>query len=386
MKTIRLFDADSFCRRFEARVLDCEASGEGNWRVMLDRTAFFPEGGGQGADRGTLDGVPVLDVRERGGEILHTLPRPLPIGAAVMGELDWALRFRRMQGHSGEHIVSGLVHRLYGYDNVGFHLGDAEITLDFNGALTRAQLDEIESLANGAVLQNIPVRAEYPDPAALAAMEYRSKLALTENVRIVTIEGYDRCACCAPHVQSTGQIGLVKLLDCIRYKGGVRIWMLCGQLALADYRARYAETAAISALLSVPQNEVSAGVSRLAEELEEQKRTVAALRGTLARLRAEAIPPCEGNLLLFNPVERAQLKEFANAAADRCGGVCGILLGDNGAGYQYTLISRHADLRTRVRDWNTALNGRGGGSGEMAQGSVRCTESDIRRVFAELFD
>ena len=237
MNTIALYDSDSHLRAFDAQVLRCEPA-DGGWAVVLDRTAFFPEGGGQGADHGTLGGVPVRDVQISGGEIVHFTAQPLPVGATVRGELDWARRFRHMQNHSGEHIVSGILHRLYGVDNVGFHLGAADVTIDLNGELTRAQLDDAEVRANAAVTANLPVIAEYPDPARLAVMTYRSKLDLTENIRIVTVETCDVCACCAPHVSRTGEIGVIKLLDAMRHRGGIRIWMAAGSMALEDYRVK----------------------------------------------------------------------------------------------------------------------------------------------------
>ena len=202
--TIKLYDQDSHCRAFSARVLTCQAAGEGRWQVTLDQTAFFPEGGGQPADRGTLGGAAVLDVQEVGEAILHTTDAPLTPGTTVQGTLDWPLRFGRMQCHSGEHVISGLAHSLYGCTNVGFHMGEDAVILDFDKELSPAQLREIEDRANAIITENRPVTAVYPDPDTLAGLDYRSKLDLTENVRIVTIEGCDVCACCAPHVKHTG--------------------------------------------------------------------------------------------------------------------------------------------------------------------------------------
>ena len=234
--TTRLFDADSHLRSFTACVLAC-TENDGKYEVELDATAFFPEGGGQCGDRGTLGGVNVLDTVERGGTILHICAGPLPAGSEVRGEVDAELRFSNMQTHSGEHIVSGIVHRLFGYDNVGFHL-DGAATLDFSGELTAEDIARVELLANEAVWKNLPVTARYPSPDELAGLEYRSKLDLTENVRIVTIEGVDVCACCAPHVSRTGEIGLIKITDFMRHRGGVRLTMLAGRRAFLDYRAK----------------------------------------------------------------------------------------------------------------------------------------------------
>jgi alanyl-tRNA synthetase len=230
MKTTRLFDQNSHLHTFTAAVLSAEAGKTPETlSVILDATAFFPEGGGQYPDKGFLAGCPVTDVQEKNGVITHTVslshlngaPHPFAKGATVTGELDAATRFARMQNHSGEHIISGIVHRLYGYKNVGFHLGDGDVTLDFNGVLTRDQLDAIEDEANAIVAANLPVTAYYPDPAELATLTYRAKLELTEGVRIVRIGTQDApkdlCACCAPHVDCTGEIGIIKLLDFIHY-------------------------------------------------------------------------------------------------------------------------------------------------------------------------
>lgn len=217
--TKKLYDLDSHRRDFTAAVLRCDADGE-RYAVVLDQTLFFPEGGGQPADTGVLGGARVLDVQITQEAIVHYTDAPLTPGAQVRGEIDWPQRFRRMQGHSGEHIISGLIHSEYGLDNVGFHLGQDTITMDYNGELTWPQLMHIEQLANEAVYRNVPIRTEYPSPEQLAQMTYRSKLDLTEDVRIVTVEGYDVCACCAPHVSCTGEIGAIKFTSVMRHRGG----------------------------------------------------------------------------------------------------------------------------------------------------------------------
>ena len=319
--TSKLYEEDSHLREFSARVLDCRKEGDG-WAVILDRTAFFPEGGGQAGDRGELENVRVLDTRIRDGEILHLTDGPLEPGKTVAGRLDWDLRFRRMQDHSGEHIVSGLVYQKYGYNNVGFHLGDGEVTLDFSGELTGPQLEEIELLANRAVTENLPVQTWYPDGEELAVTEYRSKLDLTENVRLVRIPGIDTCACCAPHVKRTGEIGLIKILDFMRHRGGVRVHILCGMDALADYGARYRATREISGLLSAKQLETPAAVRHTLEELDAAKRQLGEERLRRALEKAAALEPTEGNICLFFPeMDMRALRELVNAGMEKCAGV-----------------------------------------------------------------
>ena len=397
MKTIRLFDQNSHLYTFEAAILSAGAGkAPDTLTVVLDATAFFPEGGGQYPDRGVLAGCPVVDVQEKNGVITHTVsishlkgePHPFTEGKTVQGELDAAVRFARMQNHSGEHIISGIVHRLYGYKNVGFHLGDGDVTLDFDGVLTRAQLDAIEEEANAIVAANLPVKAYYPDPAELSTLTYRAKLELTEGVRIVRIGRSDApkdlCACCAPHVDCTGEIGLIKLLDFIHYKGGVRIHMLCGSWALADYRRRYTAVATMAAAMSVKQEEVVTGFDRLRAEVEEKKQTISALRAKLEAHTLAAITPTEGSLCLFDEgMDALEMRRLLNAAAGKCGRLCGVFSGNDESGYRYVIGRGDAsiDLKKMVKEINTALSAKGGGSSEMLQGSCTAKRAEIESVF-----
>ncbi len=390
--TQRLFDLDSHLFEFTATVLTCESGTDGTLLVTLDRTAFFPEGGGQYADPGTLAGCPVTDVRDRGGVIVHTLrdasPALFATGTLVEGKLDRPTRTVRMQNHTAEHILSGIIHRRYGFSNVGFHLGDGDVTLDFDGVLSRAQLDELEDEANAVVRACLPVRATYPSPEALAAMTYRAKLDLSENVRIVEIgsEGdpIDRCACCAPHVHNTGEIGVIKLLDFQHYKGGIRIHMLAGEWALADYRRRYTDTATIAAALSVKQEEVSAGFERLLADMEDKKRTVAALRTRLQDLTVAAIPATDGSLCYFDEnLDGNEMRHLLNRLKGKCTRLCGVFVGNDHDGYRF-VIGRGdpaLDLKAHACDMSAALLASGGGSSEMQQGKAQATREAIEAYF-----
>lgn len=380
--TIKLYDQDSHCRAFSARVLTCQAAGEGRWQVTLDQTAFFPEGGGQPADQGTLGGAAVLDVQEVGNAILHTTDAPLSPEDTVQGELDWALRFGRMQCHSGEHVISGLAHSLFGCTNVGFHMGEDTVILDFDKELSPAQLREIEDRANAIITENRPVTAVYPDPDTLAGLDYRSKLDLTENVRIVTIEGCDVCACCAPHVKHTGEIGLVKLLDAMRHRGGIRIWMAAGKLALRDYQVKQENISAISAALSVQQPQAAQGVQRILGEMEGLKEALKAARQALVLEKARSLPETEGNLCLFQEdLDAGSLRALANAGMEKCSGICAVFTGSDQAGYRYVMGSRTVDLRAQAKAINAALGGKGGGQPTMIQGSVTAGREAILAYF-----
>ena len=378
MTTEKLYYNDSHLFDFEATVLDCRETEKG-WTLILDKTAFFPEGGGQQADTGSIGTVPVTDVQERAGEILHFCGEALPVGAHLPCRIDREQRLIRMQNHSGEHIVSGLAHKLYGCENVGFHMGEDCMTIDFDRELDWQQLTEIETLANRAVRDNLPVLCSFPEGEALKSLEYRSKLELTENVRIVEIPGIDRCACCAPHVACTGEIGLIKILDAERHRGGVRLSLCCGMLALNDYRVKQENIAAISQALSAKRHETAGAVARLLTEQQKAKERIAALSMELARLKAEACPATEGNLCVFDDVlDEVALRELVNLLMEKCGGIAAAFSGSDEAGYRYIIGSRQVDLRRCAKEINRLIDGRGGGKPQMIQGSAAADAGRIR--------
>ena len=378
--TEKLYYIDSHLREFEATVLSCEETKKG-WTLTLDRTAFFPEGGGQMADTGFIGEAKVLDVHEKEGQILHYADRPLPAGERVACRIDWEQRYRRMQNHSGEHIVSGLVYREFGFDNVGFHMGPDCMTMDYSGELSWEQLKEIERMANEAVRADLPLKIWFPEEQELAALFYRSKLDLKENVRIVEIPGVDRCACCAPHVARTGEVGAVKILTAERHRGGVRITALRGMDAAEDYRRRQESVAAISGLLSVPRDQVTGAVERTQEILARQKERIAELSLELARLRAGSLEKTEENLVLFDSVlDEVAQRELVNLLMDKCP-VAAVFSGSEPEGWRYIIGSETMDLRKNSRAINAGIQGRGGGSPRMIQGRCTAGGESIRSFF-----
>lgn len=378
--TEKLYEHDPYLSRHSATVLSCDEHG-GKYEVVLDRTAFFPEGGGQACDTGTIDNAPVTDVQIQNGIITYLCDEPLPVGGSVICEIDAAQRLRRMQCHSGEHIISGLIHRLHGLDNVGFHLGSSDVTLDTSGTLSDDELQRIEYLANEAVAKNVPIRAIYPTPDELSRYDYRSKLDLTDGVRLIEIPGYDLCACCAPHVRRTGEIGMIKLISHINYKGGLRIHMLCGARALDDYSMRCAQTSAIGELLSVKDHECADAVASLLSRLDDSKRERNELVRSIIAREAEAARPTDGNLVFVLPQAFAQgLRELVNLALPKCGGICAAFAGSDGT-YTFIAASTGVDLRAISKEMLSALSGKGGGRPEMIHGSVTCTAADIHRYF-----
>ena len=385
MTTEKLYYIDSHLFDFEATVLDCRETETG-WAVILDKTAFFPEGGGQPADTGFIASIPVADVQEQGGEILHFCGQALPVGDHLPCRVEREQRLVRMQNHSGEHIVSGLAHRLYGCENVGFHMGEDCMTIDFDRELSWQQLMEVETLANQAVRDNLPVLCSFPEGEALEKLEYRSKLDLTENVRIVEIPGIDRCACCAPHVARTGEIGLIKILDAERHRGGVRLSLCCGMLALQDYRIKQDNIAAISQALSAKRHETAGAVARLLAEQQKAKERIAALSMELARLKAESCPATGGNLCVFdNVLDEVALRELVNLLMEKCGGIAAAFSGSDETGYRYIMGSRRVDLRRCAREINCLIDGRGGGKPQMIQGSAAADAGRIRQAMERDF-
>lgn len=381
----KLFYQDTHMIDFEASVLECIQEADGRFRILLDRTAFFPEEGGQGADSGTLGDLKILDVQIKKDLIYHYVAKPLKEGSQVKGHVDWAQRFDYMQQHTGEHIISGLVHSKYGYDNVGFHLGAEEVTLDFNGTLHLEQMREIERAANRVIWRNLPVLVSFPPSEVLTKLEYRSKLALTENVRIVEIPGVDVCACCAPHVESTGQIGMIKVVNIQSHRGGVRVNILCGERALSDYSQRQDSVGAISVLLSAKQDKVTEAVKRLKEESLQAKERANDLQAKLLALQVDALPSPEysPNAVLFTgELDAIAVRNTVNGLCARYPGYCAVFSGDEASGYRYIVGSASSDCREIARLLRERFGAKGGGSAPMVQGSIRAAKDEILSLFS----
>lgn len=377
--TEKLYYKNPYMKSFTAKVLRSERCGD-KYSVVLDRTAFFPEEGGQTADTGYIGASRVLDVKEYKHEIVHITDAEVELGE-VECTLDFDTRFEKMQLHTAEHILCGIIYAKYGFANVGFHLGDDVVTFDIDGELDRDALDEIELIANKYVFDNRPVTTSFPSADELHTLSYRAKLDMTEGVRLVNIEGVDICACCAPHVSYTGEIGIIKILDFMRHRGGLRITMVAGKRALGDYGKRYKTSKAIGALTSTPSLEIERAVEAMHRELEATKRDLGQSRLELARLRAERIGEVEGNIVVVYPdMSHDELRELCNNAVCRVGGMIVALSGDNGS-YKYVIASKNFDLGRMARDINSALSGRGGGKSEMIQGSFAASIEEIKRYF-----
>ena len=373
--TKRLYD-NGHIKEFDAVVLECIPCKKG-YEIVLDQTAFFPNGGGQAADNGVLEGVIVIDVNECDGKIYHLIDTEFAIGSTVRGVIDWDVRLRRMQNHTGEHLVCGIAHSLFGYENIGFHMGTGGISADVSGPLTREQVEQIEFTANKAVFENVEVSVYYPSADEIENTDYRSKLELTEDVRLVKIEGYDLCACCAPHVLRTGEIGLIKILSHTPNKGGTRLLLKCGFDALEDYRERCASVSAVSASLCAKEHEIAQAVERLKEEKAKLDYEIDRLNREKTLKYINRIKPSQNNVCVFaDDADGDGLREIVNAGKVLCGGIFGAFC-PAGEGYRYCLGSENENLSAFAKQFNSSLNGRGGGKPEMIQGSVNATKERI---------
>ena len=378
--TKKLYENDGHLSEFAAKVLSCEKKGD-LFDVVLDQTAFFPEGGGQPADTGLIGEAMVSDVQIRDGIVHHTVDSAIAENAVVECAVDMEVRFPRMQCHTGEHIVSGIIHSLYGYNNVGFHMGSKDITLDIDGEMSEEQIRQVELIANKAVAENIPVTVTYPTPAVADSLDYRSKLEITEGLRLVQIGEYDLCACCAPHVARTGEIGIIKILEYIRYKGGMRLHMLCGLRALEDYTAKFTELSRVSELLSAPKDECAEAVRHLQKQIADAEYKTRETVKAVLLAEADRAEATEGNMVFIEPRELASgLRDMVTAALPKCGGICAAFAGEDG-NYTFVMASSSVDLRAASAEIRQALNAKGGGSPDMIQGNASTTAEVIREYF-----
>lgn len=382
METEKLYYQDPYQTTFTARVLTCEPS-KGGCLVTLDRTAFYPEGGGQPADHGVLGGVTVTDVHEKDGVIFHTCDKVVEPGSTVEGSIDWTRRFDHMQQHSGEHILSGLLCSLYDCSNVGFHLGADTVTIDYDRELTWEQVLEAERQANEAIWRDTPAEITFPAPDALAQLDYRSKKELTGQVRIVEFPGVDICACCGTHVTHTGEIGMVKLLSVEKFREGVRIEMICGKRVLDYLNMVNDQNHQISVKLSAKMDKTAQAVERLQEENFRLKGQVGQLVDDMCRKEAERYAGSGSVLIFMDGMDADSVRKLADAVTQTCQGCCAVFSGNADGSYKYAMGEKDGDLRQFTKEMNAKLNGRGGGKPFFVQGSVQASEKEIRNFFEQ---
>ncbi|MCR5795256.1 MAG: hypothetical protein K6G61_07965 [Solobacterium sp.] len=378
-----LFYREPYTREFEAEVIRCD-KGRKYWEVVLDDTAFYPEGGGQPADHGMIGDVPVIDVHRKGDEILHYTEGPVEAGTKVRCVIDWDRRFDHMQNHSGEHIVSGLIHRTYGYENVGFHMGDL-VQIDFDGPLTWEQVRDIERRANAVIWENIPVQELFPDEEELQDIDYRSKKELQGKVRIIQISGADTCACCGTHVHRTGEIGLIRLLHVIRHKSGVRIDMVSGKRALQYDEAVFDQNHEISVALSAPETATADAVKGILNQNVQKGRRFNDLAMKYFEAVLKTAPENEKVSVIFcDGLDRTAMRKGVNTLLQEKNASAAAVLSLEDSGYAYVILSHQADLRKCTKALNERLQGRGGGNAEMIQGTFQASAEEIETAVKEV--
>lgn len=392
--TKKLYYEDAYATGFDAVVLACEEKemiaktdkGEKKtavYQVLLDQTLFFPEEGGQSPDKGVLGGANVLDVQVKNNIITHTLDKALEVGVAVHGEIDWKHRFSNMQQHSGEHVFSGTVNRLYGYNNVGFHLSDNIVTMDFNGVLTEKEVAQVEYLVNETIVKNVPITISYPTKEELANMEYRSKIEIEGQVRIVTVEGADVCACCAPHVKRTGEIGMLKVMSVQNHRGGVRISMLCGFRALEAFREKAAVITELMGALTASQELLPDRVEKLKASNQDYKYRLAVAKQRLMEIKMAEIPAEQENVFLFEQdIESIVMRNAVNELIAKHSGVCGVFVGSDETGYSFIIGSANVDCTKVATLLREKADAKCGGKKPMIQGSVEMSEEQLLTVLA----
>lgn len=383
--TEKLYYTDSYIAEFTATVLRIERINNTS-AIILDKSAFFPEGGGQASDSGYIGDAFIYDVYEKEGIIYHlTESEKIPeLSSVVTCKIDFDKRFSRMQSHSGEHIVSGIAHSLFGATNVGFHMDDTLMTVDFDLPLTKEQLCVIEEKANECVYKNYKINTFILPADKAAEHDYRSKLEFTGDVRLVEIESTDLCACCAPHVNRTGEIGIIKILSSVSHRGGVRLTLICGKTAYNDYSDKHNATMSISAQLCAKHNETSEAVAKLIEANSSAKYEFSVYRKNLLKIIADAITPAETICCFYDNLTMDDIREICNFAKEKSKTLCAILSGNDDKGYSYCIFSESPELPSIVKQLNTVCFGSGGGRGNMLQGRVKANKVSITEFFTEL--
>lgn len=383
--TEKIYYNDSFKSEFDAKVLSCKPVND-KYEIVLDRTCFYPEGGGQPSDTGIINNAYISYVFEKESLIVHVSDKPFDIGITVNGKIDWSQRFSRMQHHTGEHIVSGIVHKKLGLENVGFHMGKEYVTMDFNGIISQEDLDIIENEANKAVYENIDVVSCFIEKSGLALIDYRSKKEIDGDVRIVKIKGVDTCACCATHVKKTGQIGIIKIIGKQNYKGGTRVSMLAAEKALKYINIMQKNVFQISSMLSSETAFISEAVNNILKDREKLKLKNIELKNRLLNYIAKDTDKNSDNIYFFEKeLDGNEINKLCMLLSRDRNGISIVFSGDDENGYKYAAYSEKCDIKLFGRALNEALNGKGGGKGNIIQGSLKADENKIKDYLNNLW-
>lgn len=379
--TKKLYDYDAYATEFEAKVISCEDIGGGTYALVLDQTLFFPEEGGQTPDNGSIDGEEVYTVQIEKDVITHYVMKYFEVGQAVSGCIDWQHRFFNMQQHSGEHLFSGLAYKKYGLKNVGFHLSENVVTMDFDKPLSEEQLMEMEWEINEAIVANVEIKTGYPSKEELENLEYRSKIEIDGAIRIVEIPGYDICACCAPHVKRTGEIGMFKIQSVQNYKGGIRISFLCGFRALEEYRRKAEIISEVSGILTTNQEKIADHVLKLKAQVQSLKTQLSNVKQTMMESKLEEIPAEQLDVIVFETdLDTPVMRNVVNKLMEKHDGVCGIFVGTDKEGYNFIIGSKTVDCCEIASKLREKFDSRGGGKPKMIQGSLVAGADEIQSV------
>lgn len=377
-----LYYKDNYLKEFKTIVKECIKENN-KILVVLENTAFYPEGGGQPADTGVIDDIKVLDVQEKENKIFHTVEKEIPVGKSVNCKIDFEKRFSNMQHHSAEHIVSGLICKNYACNNVGFHMGKDFVTMDFNIILNKQQIEEIEQKANEAVYKNIDITQKIVSEKEAENIEYRSKKKISGDIRLVEIPGYDICACCGVHVNKTGEIGIIKILSVEKYKSGVRVYMICGKKALENYNNEYEQMAKLSVLLSSKHEEIYNSVIELKEEIKKIKIKNSKLQNEMFKSEINKIEQNEINIIFKEDLSSNDIKNLCQLLKEKSKKIAAVFSKDNGT-YKYMIMSEDFNATEISKKFNETLNGRGGGKPNMVQGQIFGTEEQIKEILENL--
>lgn len=381
--TEKLYDTDSYIEEFECKVINLY-DYEGDLAVETDRTAFFPEGGGQTADTGTLGNLEVYDVQIKCGKLLHYVKnfeenyKKISVGEKISGKINMKKRFSDMQQHTGEHIFSGIVNKLYGYDNVGFHLGSQVVTLDFNGELKNDDICKVENLVNKAIWDNLEVRVFFPTEKELKTINYRSKKEINEALRLVEIPGVDMCACCAPHVKRTGEIGIVKVVSSEKHRGGTRVSILCGERALCDIREKLEENKKVSNLFCTKETETFKMAEKLKSDNAQLSYELSKAKLDFLKLKAQSVEEKERIVVFCDIEDTNDLREYADILSEKAKEFAAVFSGKD-EDFKYVIITKNDyDVNSLCKELNSQFSGRGGGRGGIVQGSLKGEKEKIK--------
>jgi len=371
----RLYYSNPYCESFTARVVNQSQDTEGNYYVVLDNTAFYPTGGGQPHDTGTLNGIAVLNVEEVEDEIRHTLAESLGSATEVEGIIDWKRRFDHMQQHAGQHILSAAFVELFEFSTVSFHLGKDIVSIDLDAEnVSSKQLDAVEKLANDIISENRLIEIKWVTEDELHHYPLRKQLAVTDEIRLVIIPDFDYNGCGGTHPSTVGQVSALKILSTEKHRGKVRVHFVCGGRVLEQLERKNLELAETSRLLSAPDDGVADAVQKLLETNHSLEKSLAVAEEALLIFEAQALlsQQVQGVVkALFIDRTVQQLQKLARLLVAETEEMIVLLVAESDNRLQF-VAARGASVETSMKQVASAalpiINGKGGGNDSFVQG------------------